>query len=183
MVRASMGNPSVHTYRLQPRLRVARLTLAAVALATGVVLGVLPWVTPLVDPRVHPPAPIPLVVGVLLAVPVPFVLLALVLAWIVGRVRLVVAPDGIDYRQPGMRLTATWDNVVGVGRVGVGEGLILHDSGLTRGWIGRLSRVDGSDRRIPLFLFATDWRDGPLGEEIRSYAPCALPPSGSIREW
>jgi hypothetical protein len=133
------------------------------------------------------------------------ILFALSLAIYFGmtRVCLTVSPQGIGYHSLGYQVVTTWDNIASIGDVRSGqytyEGLVLREPRLeVSDWlrtgtaaypflalIGALSgrplvplpdmAVYG--RGIPLGLFVTNWRQSPLGENIRRYAPHVFNPA------
>lgn len=92
---------------------------------------------------------------------------------------LEVAADGIAFSVAGWHLVAPWTAFTGTGRVSrlpfSQRGLLLAEpvvSPNSRGrWLG-----------IPLDLFDPSWRNGgPLGQEIRRYAPQILDPAPRMR--
>jgi hypothetical protein len=119
---------------------------------------------------------------------------AIILFYWAGRgVNLVVSPEGITYRAPGMTVASAWDNVeridtrllYGEGNV---EGLVLREPGLqlnnvvaAANAIGmiywryrlRMGRTMQTYRTfIPLSNLQTnEWRDAEIGADIRRYAP------------
>jgi hypothetical protein len=120
----------------------------------------------------------------------------------IRRVRLLVGPEGLVYYNLGYALQAPWSEVIGFGDAPAGtgtmHGLLLRQPTVElapwlqagqrlRPLLGLLSlvvpgmRLQVHAETIPLVIpvadFAADWQHGPLGDELRRYAPRVFTPS------
>ena len=120
----------------------------------------------------------------------------------IRRVRLLIGPEGMVYYSLGYAIHAPWPEVIGFGdaptRTGTMHGLLLRRptvelaSWLQAGQriqplLGLLSLVvpgmslQVHAETIPLVIpvadFAADWQHGPLGDELRRYAPQVFTPA------
>jgi tetratricopeptide (TPR) repeat protein len=142
--------------------------------------------------------------GVLFGVFGGLLLIALVLQWAVGRVRLELSPAGVKLSDLGGGLETPWSNVIGVRLDRGREGFITREPLLGRG-ASRLASVRGlayygepaydeqqrqlmGERRvIPIDVFGSHLRYGPLIADIVRFAPwlqadCAAGPRPALRK-
>jgi hypothetical protein len=91
--------------------------------------------------------------------------------------RLVLSPEGLTQKLLGQQYFAPWSAVVGVeGRAKYGidrdvQGFVLRESGKGAGV--PLHRRERKFIVITPF-FATDWRTGPIGDDLHRWAPHVL---------
>lgn len=94
------------------------------------------------------------------------------------RARIITSPAGIEHRQVLYTIHAPWIGVLRIGDIPIGrhgrtvEGLILVEpaspsSKPIRWWQGYWQMRN----KIPLEDFDRNWREGPLGDDLRRYAP------------
>jgi len=122
----------------------------------------------------------------------------LITALAILHTRLVVSPEGIEYRTMGMKARAAWREVVGITTVRQGyneiESLVLAKPTVqlsswlrallalmpflsfasifsSNGYMGGTYNTDAYRRTIPLSTFFRDWQQSPLGNQLRLYAP------------
>lgn len=92
-------------------------------------------------------------------------------------VSLTIDPGGVELTTQGRLVAAGgWRDVEGIDRRSLqaflfGEGLVLYEvRGIPQQWWRRMM-VLRSGRFIPLSRFDSTWRDGPIGDDLRHYAP------------
>jgi hypothetical protein len=108
-----------------------------------------------------------------------FALLVLYFLYITSRIQIITSPEGIEYHQDGYSLYTTWENVERIGTVRFGqldrEGLFLHQAVMHTTPFFRLVHGnavrDVRSRFIPFTPLLPNWRETPLGLDIRQYAP------------
>lgn len=94
------------------------------------------------------------------------------------RTRLVTSAEGIEHRQALSTVRVPWSKVLRIGDIPVNrhgrtvEGLFLAEPSTPSNrsllwWVGSVEFRD----KIPLKQFDRNWRDGPLGDDLRRYAP------------
>ncbi len=93
--------------------------------------------------------------------------------------RLTISPEGIEYHNFGVYLSATWN---GASRIGTAfmflrkrEGLFVRPAPESKFWLGAPLGSTGKEMFIPLTLFVRDWRNSSLGDELKQYAPRLFP--------
>ncbi len=98
---------------------------------------------------------------------------------------LTVTPDGIGYRRSVRYSWVLWQDIEAVrpwsrGYYGwvTGEGLVIRANALSPS--GSPQRRTFSRYFIPLECFAPRWRESPLGEDVRHYAPGLFTEANSI---
>lgn len=154
-----------HLYRYTPRsLRVRISWIIACPIGLGaifVVNGLLPPHHFGLDPFVAVCALIGMSVGLTL---------------MARRTTLTVTPDGVGYRRSYRDTWVLWQDIEAIrpwsrGYYGwtVGEGLVIRANALSLP--GSRPRRTFSRYFIPLECFAPRWRESPLGEDVRRYAP------------
>lgn len=115
----------------------------------------------------------------------------------IWRIRLELSPEGIEYHTLGWSIQTSWDNVVGVEQVRYPrqapvEALLLKAPASRRSWWldsflflqplmyvvallnGRPSHwlnMAAYEQSIPIGYFDPAWTSGPLGNNLRQYAP------------
>ncbi len=100
---------------------------------------------------------------------------------------LTVTLDGIGYRRSGRYSWVLWQDIEAIrpwsrGYYGwaAGEGLVIRATILSPS--GSPHRRTFSRYFIPLEWFAPQWRESPLGEEIRRYAPWLFTEANAIHQ-
>jgi hypothetical protein len=91
-------------------------------------------------------------------------------------VSLTIDPGGVLFTQGRLVVAGGWRDIERIDRrywpaTLLGEGLVLCEvRGLPRQWWRRMM-VRHPGRFIPLARFDADWCEGPIGDDVRRYAP------------
>lgn len=95
--------------------------------------------------------------------------------------KLRLGPSGLSFEPGPFQLKCAWTDVVGVNRVDLPSGptdaLVLHRSALhwaADGATRQRVTAQGWDRAVPVGDFDPAWRDGPIGDAVRRWAPAVL---------
>lgn len=86
--------------------------------------------------------------------------------------KIMVSPSGIRHTAFGYEVFTSWTNLVRIGKTRLGnrEGIYLsRQPGDVRTWL--IGTSIGQELFIPISIFADNWSESELGQQIKRYAP------------
>lgn len=87
--------------------------------------------------------------------------------------KLILSSESITFQRIGLTVTVKWGDIQRVGTYGIGKFqeciFAPKAKSIVTGWAS--FGIYGKEVYFPLEIFADNWRDSELGQQIKQYAP------------